>query len=143
MESNTISTIMTKNVVCVSPEQQILDVKHIYEKKNFHHHIPVTENGKLVGMISLIDFMYHIEGAGIKDDNVIYRKLKVKDIMSQHPFYLSTKATIEEVATVLAEGKYHAVPITDNDKIVGIVSTADIIKYFLKNKYSEKHIQNS
>jgi len=100
MKSNSITTIMTKNVVCVSPEQLILDVKHIYEKKDFHHHIPVTENGKLVGMISLIDFMYNIKGAGINDDNIVYRELKVKDIMTPYPFYLSSNATIEDVAKV-------------------------------------------
>ena len=32
MKTNSITTIMTKNVVCVSSEQSILDVKHIYEK---------------------------------------------------------------------------------------------------------------
>ena len=122
---------MTKNVVCVSSEQSLLDVKHIYEKKNFHHHIPVTKNGKLVGMISLIDFMYNIAGAGINDDTIIYKKLKVNDIMTQHPFFLTTSATIEDVAKILAEGNYHAVPILENETIVGIVSTADIIRFFL------------
>jgi len=108
-----------------------LDVKHIYEKDKFHHHIPVEESGKLVGMVSLIDFMYNIAGAGISDENTIYRELKVKDIMTKNPFYLTTSSTIEEVSSVLAEGNYHAVPILENDKIVGIVSTADIIKHFL------------
>ena len=122
---------MTKNVVCVAPEQQLLDVKHIYEKENFHHHIPVEENGKLVGMVSLIDFMYNISGAGISDDNVVYKELKVKDIMTQNPFYLTTDATIEDVAKVLEKGNYHAVPVLENNNIVGIVSTADLIKYFL------------
>lgn len=122
---------MTKHVVCVSPEQNLIDVKHIYEKKNFHHHIPVVENNKLVGMVSLIDFMYNISGAGIDDDTTIYKELSVKDIMSKNPFYLTTTSTIEEVAKVLIEGNYHAIPILENDKIVGIVSTADIIKFFL------------
>jgi len=131
MKSKPITSIMTKNVVCVSPEQSLLDVKHIYEKKNFHHHIPVNENGELVGMISLVDFMYNIAGAGINDDNVIYRKLKVEDIMTPHPFCLTTTASIEDVSRVLAEGKYHAVPIVENKKIMGIVSTADIIRYYL------------
>lgn len=131
MKTNSIIEVMTKNVVCVAPEQQLLDVKHIYEKENFHHHIPVEENGKLVGMVSLIDFMYNISGAGISDDNTIYRKLKVKDIMTKNPFYLTSSSTIEEVSKVLAEGNYHAVPVLENNKIVGIVSTADIIKYFL------------
>ena len=133
MKSNSITTIMTKNVVCISPEQYLLDVKHIYEKKKWHHHIPVTKNEVLVGMVSLIDFMYHISGAGISDDNEIYKELKVKDIMTQKPFYLTTSATIEDVAKVLAKGYYHAVPILENNKIAGIVSTADIIKLFLDN----------
>ena len=133
MKSNPITTIMTKNIVSVSSEQSILDVKHIYEKKDFHHHIPVVENGKLVGMVSLIDFMYNIAGAGIDDDNKIYSELKVKDIMTKKPYYLNTNATIEDVAKVLAKGRYHAVPIVEEGNIKGIVSTADIIQFFLKN----------
>ena len=131
MKNHLITTLMTKNVVCVSPEQNLIDVKHIYEKKDFHHHIPVVENNKLIGMVSLIDFMYHISGAGINDDNKIYKELKVKDIMTPKPFYLSTKATIEDAAKVLAQGNYRAIPIIENDGLVGIVSTADIIKHFL------------
>lgn len=123
---------MTKNVVCISPEQYLLDVKHIYEKKKWHHHIPVIKNEALVGMVSLIDFMYHISGAGISDEHKIYKELKVKDIMTQKPFYLTTAATIEDAAKVLAKGYYHAIPILENKKIVGIVSTADIIKFFLE-----------
>jgi len=122
---------MTKNVVCVTPDQNLLDVKHIYEKEKFHHHIPVIENEQLVGMVSLLDFMYHISGAGISDDNAIYKKLKVRDILSPNPYYMTSNASVEEVASVLSEGRYHAVPILDNDKLVGIVSTADIIKYYL------------
>ena len=122
---------MTKNVVCVSPQQFLLDVKHIYEKKKWHHHIPVIENEALVGMVSLIDFMYHIAGAGISDDHKIYKELRVKDIMTQKPFYLTASATIEDAAKVLTEGYYHAIPILENNKIVGIVSTVDIIKFFL------------
>ncbi|SDS19039.1 CBS domain-containing protein [Formosa sp. Hel1_31_208] len=132
MKTHSIVDVMTKNVVCIAPDQNLLDVKHIYEKKEFHHHIPVVENDKLVGMVSLIDFMYHISGAGISDDNEVYKTLKVKDIMTPHPFYLNSDATVEEVATILTEGNYHAVPILENEKIVGIVSTADVIKHLLK-----------
>lgn len=132
MKANSIITIMTKDVISVSPEQFLLDVKHIYEKEQFHHHIPVVENGELVGIISLIDFMYNIEGAGINDDHKIYKALRVKDIMSQKPFCLTTNATIEDAAKLLAEGHYHAIPILENKNIVGIVTTADIIKFFLK-----------
>jgi len=132
MKSLPISSIMTKNVVCVSPEQKIIDVKHIYEKKKFHHHIPVTENGKLVGMVSLIDFMYKIKGAGLDDDNAIYHELTVKDIMSPNPVTIGTDTTIESVAEEFAKGRYRAIPIVKNESVLGIVTTADLIRFFMK-----------
>lgn len=132
MKSAPISSIMTKNVVCVSPEQKIIDVKHIYEKKKFHHHIPVTDHGNLIGMVSLIDFMYKIKGAGLSDDNAIYNELTVKDIMTPIPYAISPETTINDVAEEFAKGRYHAIPIIENQAVVGIVSTADMIRYYLK-----------
>jgi acetoin utilization protein AcuB len=134
MKSALITTIMTKNVVCVSPSQKIIDVKHIYEKRKFHHHIPVTENNKLVGMVSLGDFLYRIKGAGLEDSAEIYHELTVKDIMTPNPYALKSDTTITEVAKELAKGVYHAIPIVEGESIVGIVSTADIIRYFLEHK---------
>lgn len=134
MKSDLIASIMTKNVVSVSPQQKIIDVKHIYEKKKFHHHIPVTENNKLVGMISLVDFMYHIKGAGLDDNNPIYTQLSVKDIMTKKPYFSTLNTSIENIAIVLAKGDYHAIPIVDEGHLVGIVSTADVIKYYLNKQ---------
>ena len=132
MKSAPISTIMTKKVVCVTPDQKIIDVKHIYEKKKFHHHIPVTEDGKLVGILSLIDFMYHIKGAGLNDDNAIYNELTVKDIMTSKPYAVNPDTSITAVAEELTKGRYHAIPIVKNDSVIGIVSTADLIRFYLK-----------
>lgn len=131
MKTIPIATIMTKNVVCVSPQQKILDVKHIFEKTKFHHHIPVTEGDKLVGMVSLLDFMYHIQGAGLSDTDKVYKELNVADIMSANPHSVGPDAAIEEVARELSKGAYHAIPIVSEEKVVGIVSTADIIKFYL------------
>lgn len=131
MKTKTIDTIMTRNVVCVSPDQKIIDVKHIYEKRKFHHHIPVTENDKLVGMISLIDFMYRIKGAGLDDANEIYHELTVRDIMSSNPYFMGPSATIDEVSEEFIKGRYRAIPIVEDQKVIGIVSTADVINYYL------------
>jgi len=132
MKTNSIRSIMTKDVICVSPDQKLLDVKHIYEKKNFHHHIPVVDNDKLVGMISLADFMYGIKGAGLDDNIKIYTDLAVKDIMTSNPEYADVNTTIEKLAEILANGKFRAIPILENEKLIGIISTADVIRHYLK-----------
>ena len=132
MKSAPISSIMTRNVVTVAPEQKLLDVKHIYEKKNFHHHIPVLENEKLIGIISLIDFMYHIKGAGIDDNNPVYTELTVKDIMTSNPYSVNPNLSIETAAAEFTKGKFRAIPVVENNILVGIVTTADLIRYYLK-----------
>lgn len=132
MKSTQVSSIMTKEVVCVTPPQKILDVKHIFEKQDFHHHIPVIENDKLVGMISLIDFIHRIGSANLDDQNTVYHELTVKDIMTHKPISIKPTATIEEVAKLLASGEFHALPVIEAEKVVGIVTTADLIHYFLE-----------
>ena len=135
MNTISVTDIMTTNVVCVEPQQKLVDVKHIYEKKDFHHHIPVIENNKLVGMVSLLDFMYRIDGAGLDDNNEVYSRLTVKDIMTPNPFYLTISNSVKDIAEELVKGNFRAVPIVDQDmKVVGIVSTADLIKHFLNQK---------
>ena len=131
MKTTSIASIMTKNVVCVSPQQKIIDFKHIYEKQKFHHHIPVIENDALVGMVSLIDFMYKIKGAGLDDKNPVYNDLLVKDIMTPNPKSSTSNASIEEVAQELSKGRFHDIPIVEDKKVIGIVSTADVIKFYL------------
>ena len=134
MSTELVNSIMTRDVVCVSSDQKIIDVKHIYEKSKFHHHIPVTDDGRLVGMVSLIDFMYRIKGAGLEDSNAVYHELTVAEIMSPNPFAVGPETPIQEIAQELVKGRYRAIPIVENNEVVGIVSTADVIKYYLEQE---------
>jgi CBS domain-containing protein len=127
-----VSDIMTKNVVTVSSSQKLVDVKHIFEKKEFHHHIPVVDNEILTGIISLIDFMYAMKNASLDDDEEVYTKQRVKDIMHANPITKSSLSSIKDVAEELAKGEVHAIVIADDGMLKGIISTADVIRYFLK-----------
>ena len=134
MNINTpISEIMTKHVVSVNSSQKLVDVKHIFEKKEFHHHIPVVDDGKLIGIISLIDFMYAIKIASLDDDEAVYTTQLVREIMHKKPITKSSTSTLKEIAEELAKGEVHAIVIADNESLKGIVSTADVIRFFLSN----------
>jgi CBS domain-containing protein len=139
MKANTISEIMTKEVISVTPEQKLLDVKHIYEKENFHHHIPVVKNNQLVGMISLADFMYSINGAGLDDDDMIYTEKQVQDIMMPNPKCVDINAPIDDVAETLTKVRFRALPVVENKQLVGIVTTADIIRHYLTKQKQPLH----
>ena len=128
-----IATLMTTNVKCVEPNQKIIDLKHIYEQQKFHHHIPVIENNKLIGMVSLIDFMRAIHTASLDDNEQVYHKIEVKDIMSSNPVTILENTSIKEATALLAKGEFHSLVVAENNEVKGIVTTADLLNYFLKN----------
>jgi len=128
-----LSEIMTTDLVTVSPGQKLIDVKHIFEKKEFHHHIPVAENGMLIGMVSLIDFLFALKNGSLDDDDEEYHLLFVKDIMRERPYTLPSSSSFREVVEILGKGHIHAIVIADGGKLKGIISTTDVIRFFLKN----------
>jgi acetoin utilization protein AcuB len=129
-----IATLMTTNVKCVEPNQKIIDLKHIYEQQKFHHHIPVIENNKLIGMVSLIDFMRAIHTASLDDNEQVYHTVEVKDIMSSNPVTILENTSIKEATALLAKGEFHSLVVAENNEVKGIVTTADLLNYFLKNQ---------
>lgn len=126
-----ITDVMTREVVTIKPSQKLVDIKHIFEKKNFHQHIPVAENGKLKGMISLTDFLFAIKNASLDDNENVYHQLLARDIIRAHPVTISSKVILKEAAEILAKGEVHAIVVCDDGYIKGIISTADILRYVL------------
>jgi len=54
-----VRDIMSENVICVTPEQSILECLEIMSEKRIRH-LPVVENDQLVGMISIGDLVKRI-----------------------------------------------------------------------------------
>ena len=52
--------------------------------------------------------------------------------MAKNLVTISSTSTIKEVAQILAKQEFHALPIVDNSKLVGIVTTTDLINYLLE-----------
>ncbi len=125
--------IMSAEMVVLQPDQKLADAKEIFQKKKFHHHIPVVEKGELVGMLSMSDFLYASEGAGIDDNAAPYRNKTVREVMSISPVCLPQTVTIRMVVEELARNEVHAVVMMDGKKPVGIISTTDVLRYILKH----------
>lgn len=57
--NTTVVEYMTPKVITVSPDQTIEDCMQLMTKEHFRH-LPVVENGKLVGMVSIGDIVKEI-----------------------------------------------------------------------------------
>lgn len=128
-----ISTVMTGSVTTVTPDQRIVDIKHLYERPEFHSHIPVAENGRLVGIVSIVNFMRAIHDATLDDSEPVYQTTLVREIMTPHPVSVHPETTIREVIRLLADGDFHSVVVTSDESVQGIVTTTDLLRLLLND----------
>lgn len=131
MMNERLSSIMTRNVVTVKPTDTLTVVKEILFTRGFHH-VPVVEGKKLCGIITTYDLVK------INEKFEAYDKYLVKDVMKQKVVTLTENELVGAAAQIFLKHLFHGLPILDNDdELVGIVTTHDILKYEFLKEYPE------
>ena len=57
--------------------------------------------------------------------------LSVGQVMANNPLSINSDTIIKAVATLLASKEFHALPVVDDEKLVGIITTTDLLKYLI------------
>ncbi len=124
-----VRELMSKELITVSKDTPLTTVKDIFKKHRFHH-IPVVEFNTLLGLISKTDFL-NFKGATktieSRCEAFRLRKHTAKDIMTTGLAKLEENDRIEVAITVFEENLFHAIPIEQEGKLVGILTTYDLI----------------
>jgi CBS domain-containing protein len=126
---------MSTQVATVHHGDPVSKVRQIVKERGVHH-IPVVNGDQLIGIVSFSDILRVSFGDTFNTDErtvdaTLDHTMKLEDIMAKDPISLQETATIREAAEVLARGDFHAVPIVHGTKLVGIVTSTDLIKYLL------------
>jgi acetoin utilization protein AcuB len=127
-----VETFMSNKVISVEMDDSVKVVKEIFDNTHFHH-LLVTEDGKLQGIISDRDLLKVISpnlgtSAETPKDVVALNK-KAHQIMTRHPVTITLGAEINIAADLLLEHKISCLPVVDTDNnAVGIVSWRDILR---------------
>jgi len=133
-----VSTIMTKNIHVVQIEDKLTDVQEVIRKFGVRH-VPVVHKKQLMGIISKTDlnrltFSNIFEGQDDADEAVL-EMLTISQVMSHKPRVVKADESIRHVAEILAVEEFHALPVVDPEdelKLIGIVTTTDVIRYLLE-----------
>lgn len=131
-----ISSIMTKNVITLNSKDDLETAEYLF-KKNKIRHIPVVKGTAIIGMVSYTDLLRISFADAVDDDDetidtTVYNMFTIEQVMAKNLVSIPSSATIKEVAEILAKKEFHALPVVDDDKLVGIVTTTDLIKYLIE-----------
>lgn len=127
---------MTKNLITVNVNDSLHNANNLFNSHKIRH-LPVVANESLVGILSQTDILRISFGNTFGEqegaDEAIFDMLSINQVMKQSPITVDANDTMKEAATMLAEREFHALPVEENGKLVGIITTTDIINYFISN----------
>ena len=131
-----VATEMTRKVVYVL-EQDDLAKAFTSMKAMGIRHIPVTKEGRVVGMLSDRDVLAHSKMS--KSGNTSVPEITVSEVMSTPVFSCRAEDSIGKIADMMLEHKIDAVPVVDaSAKLVGIITSTDLIRLLRDQEWTVK-----
>lgn len=130
-----VSTIMSKNLIKLNLTDDLSKAEALFKEHHIRH-IPVVNGNKILGMISYTDLLRIAYADAVDEDELsvavtVYNMFSLEQVMVRDLVTVSPDTSIKEVAEILAQREFHALPVVEGDLLVGIVSTTDLIKYLI------------
>ena len=145
-----VKDIMTKEVIAVSPDTEIVNAAKILLEKRINGMPVIDAFGRLIGIICQSDLVAQQKAIPIPSVFTFLESfipltsmkridkqmekiaaLTVKEAMTLEPVTVNPETDIEEVAKLMVDKKYHTLPVVDGGKVVGIVGKEDVLKTLL------------
>ncbi len=114
-------TFMQRRVETLSSEMPLPEVIQAFSRSH-HRGFPVVDQGKLVGIVTQSDL------ADASRRNGSTGHLRLVDIMTPQPVTVSSHDSLIHVLYLLNRFKLSRLPVTDRQRLVGIITRADIIR---------------
>ena len=127
--------IMTKDVVKLTTKNTLFDAEKLFKEHNIRH-LPVVSGNQLIGILSYSDLL-RISFSELSDneekvDTTVYNAYTIEQVMAKNPVGVSPDQTVRDVTEILSKQSFHSLPVVENGELKGVITTTDLLKYFLE-----------
>lgn len=118
---------MTREVVTLSPQTTAGEALALCREKRIRH-LPVVEEGTLVGIVSDRDLRSATPVLGDPGRAEALGRIVVHEVMARDVTTASPDDPIEEAANRLREKRIGCLPVVEGSDLVGIISSSDVME---------------
>ena len=119
-----IREIMTSNPSTIEPDNTVVDAARIMKQEDAGV-VPVTENGRLTGMVTDRDIAIRVVAEGKDPQSTPVREVASKDLVTVDP-----QQDLDEALRLMAKHQVRRLPVVEEDgKLVGVVAQADVARH--------------
>lgn len=134
-KNESISKIMSSDLTTIDHTEPVSKARRLLETGD-RHHLPVVHGEELVGILSSNDVLRVTFGDfGNQDgrslDAILDHTYKLSDLANNEPVSIQVTATVRDAARLLANNNFHSLPVVDGKKLVGLVTSTDLIQYLV------------
>jgi CBS domain-containing protein len=136
MQEELVKNWMTRDVLTITPETTLPEAHRIMTENRIRR-LPVLEEGRLVGIVTLGDVREAEPSAAtslsIWELNYLLSRLSIAEIMTPAPLTIRADATVREAAQLMLSSKVSGLPVLDDDgAVIGIITESDIFRMVAK-----------
>lgn len=128
----TVQSLMTKLVVTATLDTPLLRVHEIMEERQIRH-LPVVEDGELIGIVSDLDVARSMSPKmgtlGEKNEDREALRTLAHRFMTRNPITVTPDTPIYDAAEILLSKQVSCLPVLDSAKhLVGIITVTDFLR---------------
>jgi len=117
-----VQDVMTRRVRTLLPDDSLDFARSLFVWTGIRH-APVVENGELIGVLTDRDLAWYIAREKVSDPT----RVPVAEAMRREVLTAGPEDSLTEAAARMAEHKIGCLPITRQGKVIGIVTTTDVL----------------
>ncbi len=117
---------MTREVATLSPEDTAKTALALCRERRIRH-LPVLEDGRLVGIASDRDFRAAAPPLGDPDRAAALAEIRVGEVMAREVVTADSDDPIEQAANTMRERRIGSLPVLDSGELVGIITASDVM----------------
>jgi acetoin utilization protein AcuB len=126
---------MTTDPITVKPDTPLVNARDLLREKNIKQLPVVDEQGNLVGLLTDRDIKQAWASPAttlsIYELTYVLQKMTVESVMVKDPITITADATMERAAKILHARRIGSLPVVENNKLVGIITSTDLMEVLL------------
>ena len=153
-----VADVMTRNVISVSPDATIEHAAKLMLERGISGLFVVDHDGRLAGVITEGDLLRRDE-LGTQRHRPWWLRLlvspgrqaadftrthgrKVDDVMTHDVVTVGVNEPLDQVVELMEQHRIKRVPVTEDGKVVGVVSRADLLRALVVSTRTEDPVDN-
>ncbi len=132
---------MTGDPTTVDPRTSIFHAWEIMQEQRIRH-LPVLDEGALVGIVTDRDLRLTLPSPaanlGRHEVLSLLRQLQVAEVMTREVICTTPHTAIRAAAQALMANRVGALPVTEGDALVGILTRTDVLEAFVSSVWAER-----